>query len=237
MIPARLELSPGLWLDARRAVYLAESATLAVADLHLGYAWAHRHGGQLLPLQLRDESTARLLALAGDYAPREIVLLGDIVHRAVPVPELRAEVRDLCAALSARAPLRLLAGNHDARLAEFAGCEVLTRWTAGPHLLLHGDERAADAAASHLQAAAERGGRIIFGHEHPAITLSDRVATRAKCPCFLAAPNALVLPAFSPWAAGTEVRDRQFLSAYSHAAEFSHAIAILAGKLLPVPLR
>jgi metallophosphoesterase superfamily enzyme len=45
-----------------------------------------------------------------------------------------------------------------------------------------------------------------------------------------------VLPAFSAWAAGSNVRQRKFLSHYLHATAPDRAVAILNGKLLPIPL-
>jgi uncharacterized protein len=228
----RFRLAPGIVLDARRAAWLEAERVLAVADLHLGYAWAQRTRGMLLPLSAKDDSTARLLALAEDYAPREVVLLGDIVHRAVPLEPLRGELRALYAALAPRTALRFLVGNHDRDLAPLlleSGIEspLAARHSAGAHTLTHGDDGSG--------AAESGGGFTIMGHEHPAITIGDGV-TSVKCPCFLASERVLVLPAFSAWAAGSNVRSGSFMSPVARAARFSRAFAILAGKLLPVPL-
>jgi metallophosphoesterase superfamily enzyme len=109
----RFELADGIVLDARRAVWLAPERTLVVADLHFGYVWAQRQNGQLLPLSAGDDTTDRLLALAADYEAQSIVLLGDIVHAAVSLPELRAELADFFARLRARVAVICVAGNHD----------------------------------------------------------------------------------------------------------------------------
>ena len=101
----RLELEPGVWLDADRAVWLEEWSTLAVADLHLGYAWAHRAEGQLLPLEAPEDSTERLLRLLDRYRAEDVVLLGDVVHRAVDVPALHSELRWLALSIGDRARL------------------------------------------------------------------------------------------------------------------------------------
>jgi putative SbcD/Mre11-related phosphoesterase len=238
---SRLELEPGLWLDAGRAVWLAEPRVLIVADLHLGYAWAHRAAGNLLPVGATEDTTERLLALLNRYPAREMVLLGDILHGAVDAPALSTELRWLALNVGERTRLRLIGGNHDRHLASALAAagialEVDAAATIGPHLLLHGDERDAAKAAGDLQLCGQRGGWVILGHEHPAITLSDGVASRAKCPCFLVGAGVLVLPAFSAWAAGTNVRDGHFLSHYARLARFDRAVAILADKLLPVPL-
>jgi putative SbcD/Mre11-related phosphoesterase len=236
------EISVGITADARRALWLTETQTLAVADLHLGYAWAHRHSGNLLPLSAREDSVERLLELVESHQPRELALLGDIVHRAVPVKALKSELCELIEALGARTRLRLIAGNHDRdlrRLLDECGiaAELVTEFEAGKHLLTHGDGVAdSRTAASQLQVARARGGRVIIGHEHPAITISDGAATSVKCPCFLVSERLIVLPAFSNWAAGANVRSRRFMSAFARGETFDAAFAVLAGKILPVRL-
>jgi putative SbcD/Mre11-related phosphoesterase len=236
---SRLELEPGLWLDAARALWLAEPQVLVVADLHLGYAWAHRADGQLLPITAAEDTTERLLALLNRYPARELVLLGDLVHRAVEVPALYTELRWLALNVGERTRLRLVGGNHDRHLASTLAAAGLTleiddSVTVGPHLLLHGDNQNESSATGHLQECSQRGGRVIIGHEHPAITLSGGVASNVKCPCFLAAPGVLVLPAFSAWAAGSPIRDGCFLSHYARLSHFDRAVAVVADKLLPV---
>jgi metallophosphoesterase superfamily enzyme len=94
---------------------------------------------------------------------------------------------------------------------------------------LHGDQPSAGEPVS-------EGCFLFMGHEHPAISLSEGVAS-IKCPCFLVSENVIVLPAFSSWAAGGDVRSGRFLSPVAQAARFTQAVAIVAGKLLPVPLR
>jgi DNA ligase-associated metallophosphoesterase len=233
---SRLELELGVTLDARHAVWLAATRTLAVADLHLGYAWAHRAQGQMLPLSAEENSLTRLRALLDDYAPAELVLLGDIVHRAVRVKPLVDELSALITELSARTALRLVLGNHDRNLEALvleSGITPLTSRAhiAGIHTLVHGD--CTDAAAAETLFA-QCAGRVIIGHEHPAITVSDGVATRVRRPCFLVGEKLLVLPAFSSWSSGTEVRGNDFLSAYTRCGKADRAIAVIASRLLPM---
>lgn len=237
---AKLELSPGLCLDARRAVWLPEPRALLIADLHLGYAWAHRQRGNLMPISAGEDTIDRLHALAVEYAPREIVVLGDVIHAATTAEALLVELQRLHALIDGAA-VKLIAGNHDAKLAAVlrragVNSELLREYSIGAHLLVHGDgadEAAAEARCAEVSA---RGGRVILGHEHPAISISDGVATSARCPCFLVGDDVLVLPAFSPWAAGSNVRSGTFLSPYVRRVQLTRAIAIVAGKLLPMRL-
>ena len=233
----RLELWPGIVLDARRAVYLEAESVLAVADLHLGYAWAHRNRGQLMPISVPDDTADRISILLDEYRPRTLAVLGDIVHDTVPIAHFREGLQAFLKAMEARAELRLIAGNHDRWLAREIVQPLLRDWQAGPHRLLHGDGHNSISAAALLNEAQEAGGRLILGHEHPAIEISDGVAHHARVPCFLASNDWLVVPAFSTWAAGGDVRHGTFLSPFPKEVPPTRAVAILAGKLLPIPLR
>jgi putative SbcD/Mre11-related phosphoesterase len=226
-------LREGILLDARHAAWFPEPAILAVADLHLGYAWAHRHSGNLLPLGTPSEDLARLESLLADYPIRELVLLGDIVHTAAPVEPLR----DLLSALLAfetrfNLHIRWIAGNHDRHLPR-----LTNRWRLPIHLLsghiaggfhfIHGDTPPPTSDSPFY----------VMGHEHPSVILRAGPATSAKCPAFLAAPTLLVLPAFSPWAAGTVVGKHPFLSPLCATATFESVAVVVAGKILPIPYR
>jgi len=233
------EIAPGVLLDARHAVWLADDRTLLAADLHLGYAWVHRHAGNLLPIH-RADTLDRLAVLAEAYRPERIVLLGDVVHEAVPVDALAAELTRLQSEFAAHAEVLLVAGNHDRRLHPLLerlslDLPLVREWQIGPHRLVHGDGPDSPAHKAELATAHSRGGFVFCGHEHPAITLSDRVASTVRCPCFVRGEGLLMLPAFSEWAAGSNLRRGSFLSPYLRAAHVLGAHAVVAGKLLALP--
>lgn len=225
---AEREIKPGIWLDSRRALFLQGPAILAISDLHLGYSWAHRYHGQLLPLQEVDHWPQRLASLCDTYQPRKIIFTGDIVHHAVPVPALQDDFRAI-ADFASRYELLLLMGNHDRHLPELSapyGLHPTPCFQADGILLCHGDTAPPKNSAQ----------LTIIGHEHPAISLGDGVATSAKFPCFLLASNLIVLPAFSLWAAGSVFGSYPFLSPLARAATFQTAVAIMGSRLLSLPL-
>ena len=223
---SRFRLSDDVWLDAQRALWIESEGLLAVADLHLGYAWVHRARGQLLPLA-PDDTTQRLLALQQRYQPRRFVLLGDIVHGLVSRPEIGGALRQMLSALgdTGSEPI-LVSGNHDRGLSRFFDVPVIDQFRCGDYLFIHGD-------TSPVQKAARL---TVIGHEHPAIRLGDGITGSTKCPCFLVSDDVIVLPAFSNWAAGSPIVDNSFMSGIAKGARFTKAIAIVGGKLLPVPL-
>ena len=230
----RLEIAPGLWVDARRAVWLARERTLVVTDLHLGYAWAQRQRGALLPLADVEEAGARLRRLQHEYRPETLVFLGDLVHGAHPADPIAAALRVFLGELAAASQLVLTLGNHDAsvpamaaRLALPLRCELV--WRAGPHRLLHGD------GTNDILEETPPEGLVIMGHEHPVLLLADDVATCARCPCFLEGDRRLMLPAFSRWAAGVVAGREPFMSGIARTARWHTAVAIVGHRLLRVP--
>jgi metallophosphoesterase superfamily enzyme len=181
--PVRTEIQPEVWLDSRLALWLARERILVIADLHWGYAASHRARGNLLPWWGDDQIEQRLEQLVQDYQPAEMIWLGDVVHAA----EGTARVEDFLRRASVR--ITHIAGNHDRRW-RHAGEKIATR---GRYFFHHGDT-ALEPPADMIE---------IVGHHHPAIGWYDGAGGRLKLPALVLGRNRLVLPAFSPWAAGT----------------------------------
>lgn len=184
--PPRSEIRPGVWLDGRLGVFFEASGLLAVADLHWGYAESHRHRGNLLPAWGDDDIERRLNDLVASYRPREMLWLGDSLHTLAGRTRAEAYLR------AAPVPVILLQGNHDARWPA-AQSRSLQR---GGFYFHHGDrtptpdEWPADSVE-------------VVGHHHPAMVWRDGAGLRLKLPALVSSPRRLVLPAFSPWAAGS----------------------------------
>ncbi len=228
----RYEVTPGITVDSHRAVWIKETGTLAIADLHLGYAWAHRHAGNLVPLVEYDNLPGRIASLLEDYPEvQQMVFLGDIVHRAVPVEAVRLEFMQIIEYVTARAPLRMILGNHDRRLPQLFDqwsipIPFAMHYTAGRTTFVHGDIHPVGCSPF-----------VVMGHEHPVIALGDGIATRAYCPCFLSGPSLLVLPAFTRWSSERgDFRSGRFLSPLASQAKFERVVAILGNRLLPLPV-
>jgi metallophosphoesterase superfamily enzyme len=188
----RAEISPGIWLDARLALWLEKQRTLVVADLHWGYAASHQASGNLLPFWGDEELAARLRALIADYAPAEVIWLGDCLHTLAGREPAENFLR------SSGTPITIVCGNHDRRWQIPRGDDQSpaaphpTSVTRGDFVFHHG----------HLAVAIPDGAREIVGHHHPALAWSDRAGGRIKLPALIASPRRLILPAFSPWAGG-----------------------------------
>lgn len=199
LTPVRTEIQPGVWLDSRLALWFPVERLLVVADLHWGYAASHRACGNLLPWWGDEEIEQRLHALLGDYHPAEMIWLGDSVHAAEGGARAERFLRQ------SPVPVTLLAGNHDRRWRS-AGAATTMR---GNYFFHHGD----------TTPTLPPNGIEVIGHHHPAVNWGDGAGTRLKLPALVVSARRLILPAFSPWAAGTP------WSAHSEADETRWAIA------------
>jgi hypothetical protein len=191
-----LEIAPGRVAHASGALWLPEIRAVLIADAHLGYGWAQRRRGELGPLR-DDLARAKLDALVDELAPREIVFLGDVVHAPRPGADERALIEDTLSSLAERLQLTLVRGNHDrAFQRDFAGLGIplAGEWSGGGVVALHGDR-------PHEQG----GAGAVFGHLHPSLTIEDAAGARQRVPVFLVGSDAIVLPAFSPFAAGIDL--------------------------------
>src|SRR6185295_6410063 len=84
----------------------------------------------------------------------------------------------------------LISGNHDRHLAKQAG--VMREWQSGGFCFHHG----------HCELDRAEYTQVI-GHHHPAQVMRDGAGLRLKLPAFVQQDGCWVMPAFSPWAAGT----------------------------------
>jgi metallophosphoesterase superfamily enzyme len=180
---ASTQIRPDVWLDARRALWLSDLRVLVMADIHWGYAESHRARGNLMPRWGDGEIAERIGGLVADYGPAEMVWLGDSVHSVAG----RGAAEDFIGASAT--PVLVLEGNHDVKWKRVSGPSA----RRGKFFLHHG----------HRSPAVPRGHVEIVGHHHPAVSLYDGAGGSLKIPALVEGPRRLILPAFSPWAAGT----------------------------------
>ena len=190
-----LEIGPERWAHPSGALWLPGTKTVLIADAHLGFGWAQRRRGELGALQ-DDLVPARIEALIDELQPRRIVLLGDIVHAPRPAPEEHRLVVELLRRLDVRAELTLVRGNHDRGLEQDFARLMVERWETPALVAVHGDCLPARIRTRH----------IVAGHWHPAYRFTDAAGVRHRLPVFAAGDSLTVLPAFSPFAAGLDLR-------------------------------
>lgn len=193
-----IEALPGAEVHPSGALWLPAGRTALIADVHLGYAWALRRRGQLAP-PVGGGVETRLRTLLDDLRPETLVVLGDLVHAPRPAPEERAAIEAVVDELRQRTRLLLVKGNHDRGFErDFAHLRipVAESWQAPGWFAIHGDRWVAP----------PEGHCLVAGHFHPAVTVRDAAGAGRRLPAVIAYPQMVLLPAFSPLAAGAAPR-------------------------------
>jgi DNA ligase-associated metallophosphoesterase len=204
-------------LLADRALFWPATATLFVADVHLGKAATFRAGGVPLPRGVTQADLARLAHLVALTRAQRLVVLGDFLHAAagrvaaldVAFKQWRREHMTL--------QLMLVRGNHDDKAGDPPadwGVDVV----AEPHPL-------APFLACHLPVSPPSG-YALCGHVHPGVWLQGTDES-ARLPCFVLGPRRAILPAFGGFTGLALVR----------AAPGERLVAVAGTRLFALPAR
>ncbi len=182
-------------LRPERALHWPEAGVLAVADLHWGKPESFHQHGIPLPTGVLEDDLARLSAALHATGARRVLLVGDLIHSR---RGLTADVVERVAAWRAGhdVELVLVRGNHDRHLdvlpASWRMRLVESHLDEGPFRFAHHPEPAP-------------GRYVCAGHLHPTVRL-DSGADRLRLPCFHLGPRVGVLPAFSAFTGGLDMR-------------------------------
>jgi DNA ligase-associated metallophosphoesterase len=128
-----------LRLDVERALYWPAQQTLLVADVRLGNGTSLHRAGIALPNDNGNDDLERLQGLIQRYKPRQLVVLGQLVHSGAGQHSTWVKrVRDWRAS-HPRIAMRLLEGDQPRHYdVNRLGFEVLSgAFALGPFLLCH----------------------------------------------------------------------------------------------------
>lgn len=222
-----------LCLRGDRTLFLPETGSLLVADLHLGKSRHFRSRGLGVPEGADRDSAARLLRAAAELRPRELVVLGDLIHSAGALsPDL---VRRLVGDLQERGVggIVLIRGNHDrgsrsVAALEAAGITVLPALRHASGLELRHEPPSGEAGKGVPAGGGADGGTAdakpadastgpdaprvpaapaapyAAGHLHPVARISAP-GERLRLPAFVIEEAGIILPAFGSFTGGAPV--------------------------------
>jgi len=193
-------------LFAERALYWERTATLLIADAHLGKPAAFRASGVPVPEATTEADIMRLERLIDRTGARRVLVLGDLLHARA------GRSREVLGRFGAWRERRLdveivlVRGNHDASAgdppASWRVEAVDGPLVEPPFVFVH--EPGADAR-----------GYALAGHIHPAAMLDGATGAVARAPCFWFGERVGVLPAFGSFTGMKGVRptagDRVFV--------------------------
>jgi hypothetical protein len=170
---------------------------LVVADLHIGIEPELRLKGVRFP-SLAKQMLAEVSGLLDSTGAKKLIVLGDLKHSIATVGAQEArEIPAFLAALSAKAELKIVLGNHDGGLRPLlGGFEVRDSrgFVYRKCLLFHGNARP---AAEDVKKAS----RLVASHWHPVAEFHPGLNTRLAEKCWVEAhafgKPLLIMPSFN----------------------------------------
>ena len=185
-------------------LYLEEQETAVIADLHIGYEDAMAMQGVFLPKIQERQIINTLEKIYNAFEPKRVIVNGDLKHEfSRNMPQEWQEIERIIDYITSLSELVVVRGNHDNFLKTILkrrGLEIHDSYSIGNFFFVHGHRDV------------ELRGITIIGHEHPSVSFRDEVSAIIKVPCFLYAPDLIVLPALSIYAAGTDISKNDFIS-------------------------
>src|SRR3989344_8272817 len=214
-------------------LYLKKYNTLVIGDVHIGYEEALNKEGILIPRFQFKDTLARLEKAIKNKRFNSIILLGDVKHEfgTISETEWRNTLQFLDTLSGYTKKIMLIKGNQDKMLEPIANkrnLEVKDYVRIGDIILLHGHiipEKNKDFKDSKI---------IIIGHEHPAISITDRLKTE-NFKCFLKgwykSKTLIVVPSFNLVTEGTDISRGELLSPFLHHDLKNFEVFIVADKI------
>jgi putative SbcD/Mre11-related phosphoesterase len=205
-----MELLPGIEVIGL-GLWLKNQKVLILSDLHLGYEQNLHQKGILLPKFQLEEILNSLQQIFQKVKPQTIVINGDFKHEfaSVSKQEWNDALKVIDYLQKQTKKIILIRGNHDTIIEPIAlrkNIRIMQEYKLEDISILHGDKIIDTDAKT-----------IIIGHEHPAVSLTDKSKTE-KYKCFLKGKwnkqNLIVMPSFNPLLEGTNVLKQTTLSPY-----------------------
>ncbi|MDT7890309.1 MAG: metallophosphoesterase [Desulfurococcales archaeon] len=211
-----LEVYPGVELVVDTPyIYLRRYRALIIADAHLGFEEAMAEAGLFLPRGQLKQLLQDIELAFNTLKVERVIIAGDLKHRFDRLgSQERREIEELMNLFKRKGvEVVFVRGNHDnyaSIVTSRYGVEPTPHYRLGDILVIHGHQSIEEAGGDML---VEGVGIMIYGHEHPSISISDRLGKIAKFPCFLEIPlriggrtiKGLVAPAAGSYQAGTPI--------------------------------
>lgn len=187
-----------------RAAFLKATATLLVADLHLGKASTFRKTGIPIPEGSAQKDLDRLECLISDHAIRRLIILGDLFHSQSGLSDRVQEEFQNTRSRCRSTEVILVRGNHDPSIANLTNAfgidSIVSKLREPPFFFIH--------HADHTHPRNHGTMLTVAGHIHPTISISSPSGDRFTERCFVLENDTLVLPAFGSFTGGHQINVR-----------------------------
>ncbi len=208
MVILLLEISPGIYIASDLPVlYLKNIDAIVLSDVHIGYEEEMARKGMFLP-KVQKKRFIEVYRNSGKvFKFKRIVINGDFKHLFNKLgKEERDDLNEILSTLKDDGiEVTLVKGNHDNYVTlvtdKFDNVEVVDYLDLGNVFLLHG----------HKEVEVRDNTTYVIGHEHPRISIRDRLGFAKKLQAFLVVPlksngsKVIVLPSVGTYQAGNDI--------------------------------
>ena len=197
-------------VDNYPALYIEKINSVVITDIHLGLESLMAKTGLLMPKFQLKEIKEEIKEIINRKNPEKLIICGDIKHEfSRTSKEERKEIKEFIDYLKDLVEeILIIKGNHDNYLIyetkKYENVELKEQATLKDITFIHGHQK-------QLKVNSNQSKYIVIGHEHPALSLTDKIGIKEKVPCFLYGKTneeeqkIIVLPAFSKLAEGSQV--------------------------------
>lgn len=168
-----------------KAMWMPESKTLVIADLHFGKVEHFRAAGIAIPAQANLQTLSALQNLLDRHHPSTVIFLGDLFHSVKNQSFM--DVKSFLE-MYPKVDFILVIGNHDIMKAHDyteLGLRLSDEWMLGNLWLTHEPQ---DEVRPNMY--------NLAGHIHPGVKLKGRARQSLTLPCFFFGEHNGILPAF-----------------------------------------
>lgn len=203
-----MEILKGIEINGL-TLFVKESKTLVLGDLHLGFEESLNKQGVLIPRFQFSEILLILKKILNKTKPKKIVIVGDLKHEFGSISEQEwRHVLELIDFLALKSELIIVKGNHDVKLLPITrkrNFKILPFYKFKDILFAHGDVIVKEEAKI-----------IIMGHEHPAVSFRERPTQKYKCflKCRYKKSTLIVMPSLNLVTEGYDITKGKFMSPY-----------------------
>ena len=175
-----------LHLLPEKAIWIEESSTLLIADVHFGKAAHFRKSGIPIPEPIHLNDLQGIKTLIEKYSPLDFYILGDLFHSDW---HEQWELLNTFLGSFSQTRFHLVKGNHDV-LSPFSYRQSLFEIHEKPVDL-------GNMFLTHEPAEEIPEGKLnLCGHIHPGVRLRGKGRQSIRISCFHLGENQLILPAF-----------------------------------------
>jgi len=227
------------------AVFIKDKKTLIIADLHIGIEEELKEYG----IQSGSQTKKLLFEInqiCKRYKPKNIFLLGDIKHN-IPASTFqeRRDVKGFLEKIKKFGKIHIIPGNHDGNIDKIIPKEIMLHPSSGIVIdnlgLVHGHRWPKEEVM--------RCEKIIMGHTHPSIMLTDRMNYKTYESCWVKGsffadklkekykikknPEVVIIPAFNPLCGGIAINKEGIVGPFGKIIDIKNCqIYLLDGTFL-----